>query len=66
MSRLKDTEDEKMLKAGISLDKIMEEYDIKPEELKGWEDIEIEEQCTNDTKRSGKGGGVYDKALQVG
>lgn len=37
-----DTEDEKMLKAGIPLERIIEEYDIKPEDLKGWEDIEIE------------------------
>ena len=38
----KDTEDEKMLKAGIPLEKVMEEYDIKPKDLKGWEDVEIE------------------------
>lgn len=39
---VKDTEDVKILNAGTPLQKAMEDYDIKPEDLKGWEDVEIE------------------------
>ena len=37
-----NSSDIKMLSYGLSLKEIVDRYDIKPEDLDGWEDVEIE------------------------